>query len=716
MTSIALFRDQYLRIEGRMVAFERRDACRNLVFLDVANSSPFVVREDELLDLMARGQAYRVGGAEERAFKEGRKSDLTSLAQLQVDEDLKARTLRRVTYVQAWERSGLKTRKRQELVPVIEATAAVLNDRHPPQPGTLQSWITEWEKSGRDFQALMDRIAQRGRRGSQQKLDAQNLFDETVEGLFLNSMQYDVSNVYRQVRDVFTRRNRLTGDTWVPSYSTVYRKIKTYDRYVATANRKGVAVADRIYRPKTGHVSTERHHERTELDLLKTDLIVVDKDGNPIDRPVVIIAYDHFSRMPVGRYIGFEQSVAAAIECIHHATYPKTYVKEKYPDIKGAWPCWGLSENYFADLGSQFVANDFSAMLKLLGCNITFAARETPNDKAAIEQFFGTFTRSLVRYIPGRTFEDFYRRRNEETVEMQPVVTLEELDYLVHRWIIEVYSQQFHTGINDAPHRRWLESVARHHIIPLPEPEVLKAAFCLTTHRRLFDYGVRVNNLIYNGPEIAAIRTSPAYNPGGTVMCKIDPKDLGAIQVYDPGRERFVTVQQSPGSRRMFDARGVTLVQQTLALKLIKARPEKYSEDNVAAAHADLQRYIQDKHVPKDRKVRRLKAAYGVPKHQIPSPINPALSDLSISDALEQLPDSVLAGEFTIPDEDDNIGQDFTASAPTPEVLELLPSPTEPVASDLSASGTNSSASSAARFAEMARRMGVTGRGGNKDV
>ncbi|EGY02504.1 transposase [Nitrospirillum viridazoti Y2] len=634
MSQINLYSGILLRIEGRVLRYERRDKLGRCVFVDMGTEAPQVFKEDELLRLTYERKAYRISGSEELAISESRVSKKPNLDTLIVDAALRARTCRRIEYVQAWDRSGEPTCTRDVLASIILTTAERIRDALPPRPGTVQGWIAQWLESGKDPLSLIDGIRNRGVRGPKGETRPEREVQRIVEELYLSAEAHNPVLVRDTIDAYFQRHNEVTGSTWkVPSLSTVRRRLAKLNRYDVMAAREGVAAADRKFQPTGLGAETTRPLERVELDLLKTDIIVVDEDKNPIDRPVIVLAIDHYSRMPLGFSIGFDQSVAAVMACIRNCIYPKTYIKDEFPDLNGTWPAWGLGENYVVDLGSQLLSDSFIQMMVMLRSNVIYAPLLSPNEKAVVERFFGTVTRDLIEHLPGRTFADFYKRGKEKVPEMQPVVTIEELRYLVHRWVVEYYIKKSHITLGCSPLEKWEEGIRKYPIAPLPNPDFISNALSLTAYRRLHDYGIEYKKILYNGVIVGEIRADPAFNDRGAATIKIDPTDLGSIQVYHPGKQAFFRLEQTLGSRRTFDARGVAVWQQDMALKLMDARKNHYKESGLARAHADLHAYVRENLVIKDRTVRRAKALYRSGKFQPGEPpvVDAIESQLAIS-------------------------------------------------------------------------------------
>ena len=111
---------------------------------------------------------------------------------------------------------------------------------------------------------------------------------------------------------------------------------------------------------------------------------------------------------------------------------------------------------------------------------------------------------------------------------------------MLHKWIIDVYLQTPHRGIKDTPAHRWQSDM-----IGLPPPlppsaDELEFVLGMIVRRVVFHYGVELEGLKYNGPELGELRRR--MGTGAKVELTFDPGDLGHINVLDPQKGAYVRV------------------------------------------------------------------------------------------------------------------------------------------------------------------------------
>jgi putative transposase len=145
----------------------------------------------------------------------------------------------------------------------------------------------------------------------------------------------------------------------------------------------------------------------------------------------------------------------------------------------------------------------------------------------------------LIQGNPGTTFSNILER-DDYNPNQHAVVMLSTFRELLHKWIVDVYLQTPHRGIRDTPAHRW-HSERR----DLPPPLPLSAAeldivLGMTAQRVVFHYGIELEGLKYNGPELGELRRR--VGTAVKVELTFDPGDLGHINVVDPQRGTYIFV------------------------------------------------------------------------------------------------------------------------------------------------------------------------------
>jgi putative transposase len=125
-------------------------------------------------------------------------------------------------------------------------------------------------------------------------------------------------------------------------------------------------------------------------------------------------------------------------------------------------------------------------------------------------------------------------------------VSLQALEEMLAKFLIDIYAQSHHRGLGDIPARRWEEALSNGFMPRVPQnAEDLLILLGRIEHRTIFHYGIDLNRIRYNSAELAPIRTMIKKHPerfGRKVKLKYHPSNLRRIHVFDPFNDRYIEV------------------------------------------------------------------------------------------------------------------------------------------------------------------------------
>lgn len=272
--------------------------------------------------------------------------------------------------------------------------------------------------------------------------------------------------------------------------------------------------------------------ERVEIDHTPLHLFVVDlEDRLPIGRPTLTLATDTYSKMPFGFDVSFQPgSYLTAMRCLRHGILPKPDCQTLYGTTH-PFPVYGLPETVVVDRGMEFVGNSLVDALGMLGIIHEVMPGRTPWYKGSIERFFRTQNQGLLEGLPGYTFGDIFSRADYDPVQ-DACISLETFHKLLHIFLLDIYAQRWHDGIQDIPARRW-EQGCQSGLAPTlyHDAEELRILLCASDTRTLTRQGITWETLHYNSSALSQLRQRTG---GGSVRFRYDPEDLGEIHVFDP--------------------------------------------------------------------------------------------------------------------------------------------------------------------------------------
>jgi putative transposase len=428
--------------------------------------------------------------------------------------------------------------------PLIQSVSKELEDTKPPGWRTLCRNYRNWLAAGRDIRAIILRNSDRGKHGTRMLPEVKAVSDQVIEELYLTAERKRVPEVHLEIVRRLDDANefRFGSDRLqIPSPRTIYREIARRSPYEVMVARYGKRRAEMAFRVSGIGPHTSRSLERMVMDHTPSDIIVVDDNSLlPLGRPTLTTALDEHTRCPMGFYAGFEPpSCLAVMRCLKHAILPKAYISREFPSVKNRWEGYGLPELIVVDNPPEFHSNHFERACLQIGCDIQYAKVLVPWYKGTLERFQGTMNHDLMHGLPGTTFSNILERDDYEPSK-HAVVMLSTFHEILHKWIVDVYLQTPHRGIRDTPAHRW-HSQTNDLPPPLPPSAAeLDTVLGMTAQRVVFHYGVELEGLKYNCPELGELRRR--IGTAKKLELTFDPGDLGHIHALDPYKGTYIRV------------------------------------------------------------------------------------------------------------------------------------------------------------------------------
>lgn len=537
------------------------------------------LKEDLLNDLALKNLSVITNSIKKRKVME---IDLTA-----IPEDQRGVAKRRFSYVTKALYSGLKKKTKAALEPIILSVAIELNDCAPPHWTTLYRWLKDYEKSG-DPRCLVSFNHEKGNRMSRMPREVHNIINNVIDNYYLTQERLSVTTVYQLIAAEIESVNKFrdfSDKLLIPSRQTIYNYVKAMDGYEVTKARYGANIADHEFKEVKTGPSPRRILERVEIDHTRSDLFVIDENTQlPLGRPTLTIALDKYSRCLLGYFLSFEPpSYLAVMRCLAHAIWPKSYMSEKYPDIAKTWCAYGIPEMLVVDNGKEFISSHLEDSCLQLGINLEFMPIKKPNYKGSVERYFRTLTDQLLHEIPGTTFSNIFQKGDYDP-KKNAVITLDCLNHLIHKYVVEVYHQAKHRGSMHIPEKAWSKGAEEFEPRLPTSKEDLEIVLGYETERTIQRYGIELHGIKYNSEKLSHLRRN--YQAGNKVKIKYNPSDLGLIWVYDPVQHVRIPVR----SLNPEYADGLTLWQH----RVVSEHAKNESGDSDIAALGKAKKEIQD--------------------------------------------------------------------------------------------------------------------------
>ncbi len=537
MTAVRLGIGTEVVIEDQVFAV-RRSLSDSLIQLEEEDSGQILkLGRRQLAVALAEGKAEIK--TKTRSNVRGAKADLSALPKKEQEE-----VQRRLTYIKLVETPEISATGKQLITESIKRGAERLGDLSPPSPATLYSWLKAYRSASRDACALIPRTRGRGNRRRRLCAEVIEALETLTNERFLVTTRPRASDIYSALIVEVSRLNRLRFEDdqiQIPSMQTVYRHIKSIEPYRLLEGRFGKMVADRETRHVGDGARSTRPLERVEIDHTPLDIVVVAENGLRLGRPTLTMVIDHFSRMPLGHYIGFTPpSTAAVMLALRCAIQPKDWIEARYPEIRGKWPCYGIPETLVTDNGAEFHSTDLELACAQLGITIQHTKVKAPWTKGVVERFLGELNRANFGAAPGKTFHSSEARGEYDAVG-EACVPFSQLELILCKWIVDVHSRKNHKGINGIPGDFWENGVDEFppRLFASHEDLNVLLSSCRES-RNLHPNGITLEGLWYRSRKLTELRNSTGRPL--RVEIKFDPMNLGRIHVLDPRYDCYFEV------------------------------------------------------------------------------------------------------------------------------------------------------------------------------
>lgn len=579
MSGVRLRKGMLIRLRGREYTIEQRIANGDLQIRDVVLNTLTIVKETALIQSIFTGdlELYHWDGD----FKAKRfiyeAADFT-----QIPEIFRNEAKRKHTYISRYYEALGQNRTREQAIEAIHQTAKEIGDIKPPSVSTFYRWLREYESSGRDIRALIPAHKAKGNRNNRLSKEVGMIIKNVVEEKYLSFQRLTGKDVYDMVvaRIAGDNHFRESGDKLVmPSRSAIYRTIAKLDGYDKIAARYGKKAADMAYHAYQKGPRPSRPLERVETDHTKFRFLVVDTVNRmPIGRPWLTSQVDVFTKSIAGVYLGFEPpSYLSVMQCLRNAIAPKTYVQSQYPSVNNTWDVYGIPETIVVDNGREFHSTHMEDACLQLGIAIQYAPPRMPWYKATVERHFGTLKRQLIQQQPGASFSKLMEGCDYDPRE-DAVISLDTFLEILHIWIVDIYQQTYHRGINVVPAKIWKESIAVYPPALPPSKQDWDVLIGRVMYRSISRSGIEFLGLLYNSPDLVNLRMKTKR--GEKTLVKYDPTDLSCVYAFDSEYGNSICV---PAIDQNY-TKDLTLWQHNVVRRL--ARREAKEVDIVALARA----------------------------------------------------------------------------------------------------------------------------------
>ena len=338
-----------------------------------------------------------------------------------------------------------------------------------------------------------------------------------------------------QVAKLVTSHASEIGESDHPSRRSVYRilsaEIERIERKQKSRSIGWQGEALKLRTKEGLELNVEYSNQVWQVDHTRADIMVVDSQGEPLGCPTLTTVVDTYSRCIVGIHLGMSYP-SAAVTCLalRHAILPKQYSHQYQPD--NLWESYGVPQYLYTDAGSDFTSSHIDQVANSIG--IVLCLRRRPSDGGIVERPFGTINTEFFSTLPGYTTRRL--KPHKSAVEAEACLTLEQLEGLLIRYLVDNYNQQPDTRTGkESRMSRWRTGLTA--TASALEERELDLLLMRQDRRRVYQGGyIRFANLLYKGEYLEGY-------VGAQVVLRYNPQDITSLYVYrsQGDRDRFLT-------------------------------------------------------------------------------------------------------------------------------------------------------------------------------
>ena len=498
-------------------------------FEDVATRRARQIKISDLVERVYSGRYKVSGGSLDVVGGEGHHEeplDLTALPDPvtgQIEHKLKYIKAVRAAHIRRGERGRIR-----------ELIASIPSDgRKRPSDTSVMRWIRSYESAGNSVLALLPRsvLSRRRRRLSD---EVEDMIAEVLRREYFTRdrlpMRHAVDCLQREIsRGVAD--GTLDSSCSTVSTATLYRRSKEVDAYQRIASREGSSRARMQLRsPLHGDPATYPL-QRVEVDHTPLNWVVIcDRTGLPLGRPLLTAAVDAYSGYPHGFYLSFYGAgVTSVCGVMRSAIAHKDHVCSA-AKLKHKWLAYGLPDEVVLDNGMEFHSKAFRAMCWALRTDMTFCRVRTPWLKPHVERFFANL--DFLTLSKGRVRK---KSVNEKAVDPYATAAITFSDLLTGliMFFVDVYPFQVNARKLGRPYDLFMDGATRCPPAEFPgSEESLRLTSGLSKHLRVDQGGVTLLGIPYGGSGLLSLRKK--HGGPFRTLCKWDPDDMSSIYVQDP--------------------------------------------------------------------------------------------------------------------------------------------------------------------------------------
>ena len=476
-------------------------------------------------------------------------------------------------------------------------------------PTTIYTWVKIYEQT-EEISSLVPNTTQRGKSGSRLDKKVENIIEQVLEDLYLNKQRYGFRKIYSHIARECKKLN-----VEPPHENTIRNRIDAISPKLATKRRLGHKASQSKYNNFEGEFPEGNYPlEVIQIDHTPLDIIVVDKlHRQPIGRPYLTLAIDVYSRMITGFYISLQAPGYFNVSQCLFNSFMKKEVFLNEQKVQGEWNVFGIPRIIHVDNGADLVSSDMQRVCDEFGITLMKRPVARPQFGAHVERVLGRINKE-VHNLAGTTFSNIQEKANYDSAK-NAVFTIEELNHWITHYIVNIYHNEYHHGIEMTPNVKYEigifgdDTTAGTGVLPsiIENTEDIRTALLPTYFRTIQKDGISLNGITYYSDVLRHwIGITNDKKEKIKHKIKLDPLNIQKIFFYDPEIKEYFEVPY----KKLY-APVMTLWDLYATKRYLKEQNiSNYTEDDLFSAY-DVLESIEKKAIDthKKKKLRKSKPA-----------------------------------------------------------------------------------------------------------
>lgn len=495
---------------------------------------------------------------------------------------------------------ALHRSKKKVISAVIEKVCKVwkLHDDDRPSQRQVRAWYRIFVAAGRDIRALVPCNWAKGRRGPRYQKWQRDLLHDLINEKLVNHNPASFETVRLLANSRLKRAAAERGEE--PSFprekqtgvgtKLISRMLRERDKFEVMVETRNIREARRLAQSVQLGPQGDNVNHHWEVDHCLLDILVIDEDTKEIiGRPWLTAIIDRYSRCIVGFSLSFAPpSWASVMDALRIAIQPKDWILKALGGFANPWPCFSAPRHLTTDHGRDFKSNSMTQAGVALGFELHQAPPKKPWFKGKIERWFKTLQEQIVHTLPGTVLAKWENRKFFQA-EDYAVLTIEEVNWIVAKWVIDIYHQDRHGKLGCTPAQMWERGLKDIPLLQQLPEDLIVPMMGLVIPRALRHGGIRYMGLRWDDEDWGLVRA--LLPDSANVQVRIDPMDLTYAYVFDEKAKKWVRgklVEPVEARGRSLDA-WVTIVRLS---KRIAEDEQASREEALAKAFEEIDDYV----------------------------------------------------------------------------------------------------------------------------